>query len=271
MLPLTVMRPTMMRNNAFGNDNRKGNDDEDEASSSSHDEEHASASPEKEDEPVIAKKETSTVVVLKLVVALVLVVSTIGAAIGIYRYARANEQQKFEAHFKTDSKKVLEAIASSFQKTLIAFDSLSATLVSYAESSNSTWPYVTIPHFAVRAAKMLSNSNLLYVSVLPLVKPQDRVAWEDYSMINDYWVNETMDLQAEWSGYYGPVETNWTAGPTSDGFNVLPYNLRYVACRMSTSFETIEANLISDRTKQPRLSSNLADVPVSSSGKRLQL
>jgi hypothetical protein len=174
----------------------------------------------------IARKETTTVNLLKLAVAVVLVVSLIGAAMAVHRYTRGIELAKFRDAFRSDAQKIVEAIESSLEKTLSSFDSLAVSLISQAIASNSTWPFVTLPHFGVRVAKILPASNALFVNFLPLVQTDERLEWELYASQNDYWVNESLDLQKTWDGYYGPSIEEWSPNPSLHYLQDLPYNVR---------------------------------------------
>jgi hypothetical protein len=180
-----------------------------------------------EEEQSIAKRETATVIYLKLIVAVVLISSAIGATIAVFRFTRGIEQSKFRDTFHSDAQKVVEAIDRSFEKTLTSFDSLAVSFVSHGISSNSTWPFVTLPHFGVRAAKILPASNSLFISVVPLVRAKERLNWEAYASKHDSWVNESLEIQKTWDGYYGPHIEEWSPIPKLFYLDEpLPYNDR---------------------------------------------
>jgi hypothetical protein len=180
-----------------------------------------------EEEQSIAKRETTAVIYLKLIVAAVLISSAIGATIAVFRYTRGIEQAKFRDTFHSDAQKVVEAIDRSFEKTLSSFDSLAVSFISHAISSNSTWPFVTLPHFGVRVAKVLPASNSLYINFLPLVQGKERLDWERYALKHDYWVNESLEIQRTWDGYYGPSIEEWSPNPKIHYLlEDLPYNVR---------------------------------------------
>jgi hypothetical protein len=180
---------------------------------------------EKERE-VLAKRETSTVARVKILLVLVLTASTVGAAVTVQRYTHRNEIEQFEERFKMDAANVEEAIGSSIDKTLGSFDSLAVSLVSFAKNTNASWPYVTQPNFAVRNAKLLRLTNVMYINILPIVHPTVRLQWEKYSVEKDYWVNQSMEVQETWDGYYGPVIYDWKQPRKIHGIEDLPYNLR---------------------------------------------
>jgi hypothetical protein len=177
----------------------------------------------------IAKNETKTVFRLKLTVILVLIVAAVLAAVLIYRYTAGTEESQFKDQFANDASKVLAAAGSSLDRTLGALDSLAVTLVSSARALNQSWPFVTLPDFAVRASKILPLSDAVYISVNPLVTTKTRKDWEAYSLQNNYWVNETMAVQATFKGYYG-AKTTYDPLPPDSVINGdtgdIPYNVR---------------------------------------------
>jgi carbon starvation protein CstA len=175
---------------------------------------------------VLAKRETSAVARFKVLLVLVLTASTVGAAVAVQRYTHRSEIAQFEERFKMDALNVQEAIGSSIDKTLGSFDSLAVSLVSFAKNTNATWPYVTQPNFAVRNAKLLRLTNVMYINVLPIVHPTERLQWEKYSVQEDYWVNQSMEAQEKWDGYRGPVIYDWEQPRKIHGIEDLPYNLR---------------------------------------------
>jgi hypothetical protein len=168
--------------------------------------EHDEDSPSGND---VSKKETKDVMVLKLLVLLILVISASTIASCVYAYITRNETAQFESKFKNDADKVLLAIGSSVHRTLGLLDSLAVTYVSYAHNQNDSWPFVTLPDFGGRMAKLLPLTDAVSISLQPVVHPEEREDWEEYSISNDNWVNESIAMQATWDGYYGPINYDW--------------------------------------------------------------
>jgi hypothetical protein len=154
-------------------------------------------------------KETKDVLHLKLFVLFILVVSASTIASCVYVYITGNETAQFEAKFNNDADKVFVAIGSSLHQTLGLLDSLAVTYVSYARNQNVTWPFVTLPDFGARMAKLLPLTDAISISLLPIIHPEVRKEWEAYSLNNDEWVNESIALQETWDGYYGPIDYGW--------------------------------------------------------------
>jgi hypothetical protein len=171
-------------------------------------------------------EQTRTIFRYKAVVVMVLITSATLVAAWTYSYTSHSEQDKFAAQFQADSTKVWEAFGSNLDKTLGLLDSVAVTLVSTVRNDNKTsWPFVTVPNFAVRKAKLLPFTAALNINVLPLVTAEERFRWEAYTLFNDDWVNENMAFQEQWEGFHGPVVYNGTTNPVIHGdFGDLPYN-----------------------------------------------
>jgi flagellar basal body-associated protein FliL len=143
---------------------------------------------EKEKHEAIATAETNAVFRLKIVVISFLVASAIGVALAVYYFTSNAEENEFEEKFQDHAAKVLEALGSSVALTLGAVDNYVVTLVSFARYTNETWPYVTMPDYGVRAAKIRSLSKAVVVSQYHFVTTEQRTTWENYTSQNSAWV-----------------------------------------------------------------------------------
>jgi hypothetical protein len=155
------------------------------------------------------KKETKDVLHLKVLVILILVISATTIASGAFLYITRGETSQFEAKYYNDAAKVLDGVGSSLHRTLGLLDSLAVTCVSYANSQNNTWPFVALPDFGARMAKVLPLTDAAIISLLPIVYPGKREEWEAYSVEQNDWVNQSIAIQETWSGYYGPIDYGW--------------------------------------------------------------
>jgi uncharacterized DUF497 family protein len=174
------------------------------------------------------KRDTKCVANLKVLVILILVISATIISVVVYRYITQSEKNQFEDNFHSNAKKVFEEIGSNFDRTLGALNAISIALVSYAHKQGDEWPYVTIPDFALLAAKLLPLTEGVYIAVMPIVQPNQKDDWEEYAYQNDYWVNETLAIQNEWDSYYGEVQYNWERNKKIYGsFGDVEANVRY--------------------------------------------
>jgi hypothetical protein len=168
-------------------------------------------------EEVISKKETQAVSRLRLVVLLVLVGAAAAVAATVYFYLTHSEEKQFLDQFEEDAAKIFAAVGGVIDQTMAAFDGIAVTMVSTAKMTNQTWPFVTIADFAVRLSKVLPLSHASIIGAYHILTPENREQWEEYTKNNDYWVNESMTVQKDWGGYYGPVEYNGEQNPVVHG------------------------------------------------------
>jgi hypothetical protein len=60
---------------------------------------------------------------------------------------------------------------------------------------NTSWPFVTMDAFQERAASARILSNVLHMSLLPVVTDDQKQAWEDYSVANSQWYSDGFAYQ----------------------------------------------------------------------------
>jgi hypothetical protein len=157
----------------------------------------------------IAKKETKDVVRHKVLVLFILLASASSIATGLFLFVSRGETSHFETKFDSDAAKLLDGIGGSLYRTLGLFDILATQYVSHARHQNETWPFVTLPDFGARMAKLLPLTDANYIGFLPIVPPEQKQEWEKYSVENDEWVNQTIMLQETWDGFYGDIDYGW--------------------------------------------------------------
>ena len=132
---------------------------------------------------------------------------------------------KFRDNFTSDAIKIFEAIGSGIESSFAVLDLMSTTLVSHAQAANETWPFVTLPNYANRASKTLAISNGIALFLSVLVKPEQRLAWEEYAWQNRWIVNESLHVMKTDSNYRGPVF--WGIPLSREVYDVesIPYNV----------------------------------------------
>jgi hypothetical protein len=172
----------------------------------------------KKQQEEIAKAETRSVRSLRAMLLVVLILSAVGVALAVYFYTSTSEQAQFESGYQGDVNKVFEGIGRSIENTLASLDSFMVSIVSEAQAAGEKWPFVTIPHFAVRATKMRLQSSGYALSVVPLVRREQRREWEAYALNNSGWFNDTMNAQENNEYYYGPISYNYSVSPVIYGY-----------------------------------------------------
>jgi hypothetical protein len=181
----------------------------------------------------LSQDETKSLVRLKLGALLVLIVTALGFAISVFFLMRSAEQHEFVNQFHYDANKVLESVGTSTSRSLGILDSYAVVASSYTNFGNRKFPNITIPDFAIRAAKYRSACGGIIFSHLPIVTSDQRVAWEAYAWNKSGdWVNTTKTVQSNDANHHG--------GAIFDGLperrsiydisgNDIPYNETYVS------------------------------------------
>ena len=151
-------------------------------------------------------RETKVVWILKLsMVVLLTVLAIVGAAV-IYFVSHDTEVTSFEEASHDHAHKVLQGLGSSIDLTLGAVDSFVVSLSNYADASNSTWPFVTLPNHAIQFAKLRSLAKAFYLCLVPLVTLENRPEWEEYTVEHGGpWVEEDLEMQKKDYNYHGIV------------------------------------------------------------------
>jgi hypothetical protein len=153
---------------------------------------------------------TKAVYYSRLAILGVLGLCTIGVACFVYRYTDQAELDQFEQTFEEDSRKVLQSVGSFLDFNLGLADSFGVDEINSADDSNQTWPFVTTKRYAVRAAKLRSLTNALLVNTYPVVRADQREAWENYSVTNDAWVDQGLRVQTMDKNFKGVTLDTWT-------------------------------------------------------------
>lgn len=193
------------------------NDEQSRSSGSSSTVQSPDAISKDREDLAIAKDEDQAVFRIRLAVAMFLLICTISVAWAVYHITRAAEQQEFEDAFYEFSTKIFGSIGSTLSHALAGVDSFVVSSVSYSTATNMTWPFVTIPNSATRLSKALSATNSFLISVVPIVTPENRQAWDEYSMEHGpAWVDENLQVQKNFPGFVGTQLESYTLSPLWD-------------------------------------------------------
>ena len=71
---------------------------------------------------------------------------------------------------------------------------LGVTITTFALAKNSSFPTVTVPHFEVHGVLNNKISQNVQVTFAPLVKKENKETWDNYSVNNQGWINESLAL-----------------------------------------------------------------------------
>eukprot|EP00339_Tiarina_fusa_P025852 CAMPEP_0117000886 /NCGR_PEP_ID=MMETSP0472-20121206/3077_1 /TAXON_ID=693140 ORGANISM="Tiarina fusus, Strain LIS" /NCGR_SAMPLE_ID=MMETSP0472 /ASSEMBLY_ACC=CAM_ASM_000603 /LENGTH=1264 /DNA_ID=CAMNT_0004700725 /DNA_START=238 /DNA_END=4032 /DNA_ORIENTATION=+ len=131
---------------------------------------------------------------LYLTGALFLVAGAIAS--GTYVLVHRQERAEFHDSYDDSSVKLVDSVHAIVERKIGSLESLSFSVTSYAKFRNLTWPFVTIPDFEYKAASVRALSQAVSIELCPLVKLEDRAAWEDYAKeTRDKWIDAGLDFE----------------------------------------------------------------------------
>jgi hypothetical protein len=177
--------------------------------------------PDEENPALLAKKETWAVKGLKALVLIVLFLSAQGVSVGLYMYVRLSETRQFESSFRNDATKLLASFGANLDLTLSSADTIAVSIVNLVQAKGQTWPFITIPNFAIQSGKVRDSTVALIVNIYVHVLPEERPAWENFTAqpANHYWVDESIDIQAENPHYKGPITREYRSFNVIHGYD----------------------------------------------------
>ena len=146
----------------------------------------------------LAKKENRAVFWLRILVIVVLLTTTALVVTFVYKDMSGSQQESFEAAFESDSLKVLDSFHRSVRRMMDSSDSLSTFYTSYALSSGSNFPNVTLPDYQLVTANSRIMSETVLFNYYPLVTDENRIGWESFVLENQDVFNISLGAELEW-------------------------------------------------------------------------
>lgn len=101
----------------------------------------------------------------------------------------------FSMQFDDFAHEIEEVSTHSALNVYQVAESFSISITSSALTLHQVFPNVTIPHFEVRGDKYRTATNVLLVSYSPIVT--DLMAWNEYSLSAQSWINESYQFRGE--------------------------------------------------------------------------
>ncbi|KAL3939814.1 MAG: hypothetical protein SGBAC_005541, partial [Bacillariaceae sp.] len=138
---------------------------------------------------VVAKDENRWVWRLRLLVAFVLMSATIAVCLLVFFGARKDEQEDFENDFVKLADKLVISFQSAVKQRFGAIEMFCSDVTANADQ---TWPLVTPPAFTSRVTELHNLAGLSYSLFLPRVEEDRRTDWEQYSVANQGWLQESL-------------------------------------------------------------------------------
>ncbi|GAX15863.1 hypothetical protein FisN_2Lu430 [Fistulifera solaris] len=143
------------------------------------------------------RSDTRRVTRSKYIVAAVIFVAAILVGSLTFVFARNGEEDDFENQFSEYAVEIVNIILQEANSALAAGNSLSVSITSFALASFAAWPQVTVPDFELRGYHNNILSKALQVSLVPLVRADEKEEWEIYAQQNEEWIDEGLAVAKE--------------------------------------------------------------------------
>lgn len=149
-------------------------------------------------EEALVQRETRDINILRLVVLILLITVATLASVGVYLFSFNSETQKFEDDFDYNARLIMDSFQRSVGRELGAVHSMSTSITSFVLASVQEFPFLTIPHFVLRGSDLRIQADALLIHWMPLVKDENREAWEEFTLENRGQIDEAFVEDAKW-------------------------------------------------------------------------
>jgi hypothetical protein len=170
---------------------------------------HYESLKEREDDNLLVEEaETSRrILIVRILFSVVLVISTIGIAVAVYYFVREMETREFEYHFRSDADKITQSLGYAMRTTLASADVLATNFMAHKDATNSSFPFVSLPHFPLQVAKLKLLSRAYVSGAQFWVSDEQRDDWEAFAAEHGpLHVDEAWKLQAQDETFQGPLK-----------------------------------------------------------------
>jgi len=170
------------------------------------------------------RSKTRQVAVLKVIVVLALFGVALFAGVAVYVVIHHDDDELFCTSFHANADKLSDALFRNFESKLWAGFTLSVTLTSYAVETNSSFPFVSLPDFALRNTGGVSLVHAARISFSPLVTSRTRAEWDQYATDHQYMLGFNVSIRERTisQGIYSLDGSGQPQNDTTDG-PYLPY------------------------------------------------
>jgi hypothetical protein len=163
--------------------------------SDNHSGNHTKPTQEENSESTLAGRETRQLRKVRLAFLTLLILTAAGIGYALTTIIRKDEADAFEAKFVDQATKVIDSFHTSAHLKLGALESLSIAATSYANFKNETWPFVTLPDFALRGGDARSLAHSVSVALYPRVPANQRTEWEEYAIKHIERIDDALEFE----------------------------------------------------------------------------
>eukprot|EP00980_Cylindrotheca_fusiformis_P020998 scaffold7994_cov123-Cylindrotheca_fusiformis.AAC.1 len=150
------------------------------------------------------KREEANVLRARALVALILVLAATGVATATHLLVKQQERKDFENQFAGYATQIVTVSSSRAHQLFDGLDSFASSIGAQAAAEhrllNTSWPFFTVPEWAVQAqklAKLTGGGNArVGIGLAPLVQEDERDEWNRYvAQQNPIWYQESIESE----------------------------------------------------------------------------
>ena len=123
--------------------------------------------------------------------------ATVAVSVTGYFYLKRNEHEKFETSYFDQATRVIDAVQIQSNRRVGTIQAFAESITSHALHYNMAWPNVTLPDFERQATATSRIAGVMSLFLVPLVQDWQREQWEEYSVANQAWLEEGLEVQKE--------------------------------------------------------------------------
>jgi hypothetical protein len=142
----------------------------------------------------MAKIERRNMRIWKCVVTLTVLATAALVSAGTYIFLKDDEQSSFEASYYSFANTIGDAAEVHEHNLFKAMRSCSNSMSVAASTTNSTFPFVTVPAFEVLAESVRQQSGSELLLFTPKVEVGEVTRWNEYATANEGWYEESKQL-----------------------------------------------------------------------------
>ena len=185
--------------------------------------EEAGSAKERELRDAIIAKEERHVWRAKISVICVLFACAAAVSTVVYKFARDSDERNFDIEVSSMEWMVHTSLTSFSTLTMLPLsrlpqyetfakqfsqltqwevtynfaltEQLATSIITTTALTNSTFPYVTVPAYEVTGGYVDGMGGIMLAALAPLVKAEEQTQWEQYSVKNQGWVQESAYLK----------------------------------------------------------------------------
>eukprot|EP00980_Cylindrotheca_fusiformis_P024184 scaffold11607_cov88-Cylindrotheca_fusiformis.AAC.1 len=126
-----------------------------------------------------------------------LVTTGVALSVATYMDSKHSDETEFENSFYFQASQLDQAMDAELEAKVRIIDSMSVSATSYArKEANDSWPYITLDHFPHLASSTLSIAKGTSLALIPIIRRENKVKWQDYSVRAQGWMAKSLEFQA---------------------------------------------------------------------------